>query len=491
MNSTEYTPSSLQRRLNTAVEYVENLWFPASKKTVRRVKGLLEKNYYYDKPEELYKDIRSDLSLFLFCLKSLSQSTKCSMSKSNGIYTSQFSPYELITKDRGVLLREILSNMENLSLSHHSLESTTKLQSKKFEEVLVSASAAEVLSDSFGIDTELGFSSAVIRQMGLILIAYNYPTVFEDAAKEISESADIDIILANKLGFSPELLVVHLLDRWGLNIPVRDTFTTSAGASRVSSASSEWRKISENLSELCRIGEALARANNPEMYPSAVHDWDDVQKELDDRLGKEWLKSVRNRVKDNCKSYMVALPEIFETALVIDPAKQISLYSEAHVRTTNKYSNHCKGEVKELLQRLYRKIEKQTGVQDCLGLIVKEIIPKSGFIAGCIYTPDPGIHYFIPQLKIGKLKLKEIKNIHFDEYDNPIIKSGINRDLVTEIKKTGFQEEYAGISGPIGDINLAGVLYLEIPYESFLNPDIDYLVHFNAIAKALADSLKV
>src|SRR5262249_37415849 len=153
-----------------------------------------------------------------------------------------------------------------------------ELQALRFRESLLSASAAEILASKNAIDPEDGFSCGLLRQLGLTLIAWNYPRVYNRAMECITPNEGLDFQLQKVLGFSPSLLGLTFAQRWNLSDEIlvalgdrKKRFSVSASERSDSGA----QHVGEMLSKICEVSEALARANDPEHYPTALRDWEE------------------------------------------------------------------------------------------------------------------------------------------------------------------------------------------------------------------------
>ena len=69
--------------------------------------------------------------------------------------------------------------------------------------------------------------------------------------------------------------------------------------------------VGKTLSRICRVGEALARANDPERYPQAKEDWQLAKTEIERRLGKRGIEIIKERFQDRCESYVTLIPHAF------------------------------------------------------------------------------------------------------------------------------------------------------------------------------------
>ncbi|RMG41992.1 MAG: HDOD domain-containing protein, partial [Candidatus Dadabacteria bacterium] len=259
-DSLEKSPTN--KRVSRAVSYVSDYWFPVNEELLGKIKSGLRDGRYDNAVDELVYEIKSDLSLFTYSIGKLVQKLKEKGAELNGT----LNPLSALRQAGIEQLREILEEASD-DLSAHNLRQADDLQAARFKEVLISASSAEMLAEKFEVDGDTAFSAAVLRQLGYVLIAWNYPGQYREAVNSLEKGDNLDFKLAERLGFSPTLLAIRVLQSWGL------TSVSCASVGLVDDLEEEeWEileGIGENVTALCKIGETLARASAPEIYPDA------------------------------------------------------------------------------------------------------------------------------------------------------------------------------------------------------------------------------
>ena len=195
------------KRLNRAIDHVLKLWIPINSDVLTRIQKKLLDGLYQQDRDGLLKDLKEDVSLYTWCLRRL-----CEMADES----DDFDPIRHL---QAIELDELsdLLDIEPSDISSHSLEGSDGEAARILKEVLVGASAAEVISDKKGGDTTRAYGASLLRQLGLTLIAWNYPSVFKKAVEKTKAGLELDVAISEQLGFSPSLFAVNLVQKWGLS----------------------------------------------------------------------------------------------------------------------------------------------------------------------------------------------------------------------------------------------------------------------------------
>lgn len=455
-----------ERHLQRACDYVQDLWFPASPRLVSTLKEAIHRNEIQE-PREVLREVRKDFSLYMHCLRELARTMR------DGDTKVRFDDPVALFERAGInKIANVLDEVGG-SLSSHYLSSLTELQGARIEEAYVSATTTGTLASSAGIDEERGFTFSLLRHLGFTLIAFNYPNVYEECIRELKHDEKLDAKIAGRLGFTPSLLAISLLQRWGFTV----------------STSPEVTAIGQTLTRLAEVGEALARANQPHIYHSASKDWELARREIEDALGKKGLIVLRKRVKESLREYVQAAPALFKGGIVLDPeAKLSSQWGERHLQL-NSFIDGCAEPLKSGLHRFYESLSRGEGARQSVGNVVQMLIPISGFESGIIYTVDPTVGLLVPQLKIGSVSLRTPSPVDYTAKGDVIAQAFQAGSPVVKTvagSSGGYRTSVAGI---LGYSQRVGVLYLEIDHAVFERPDRDYLIHFKAISKAFTDAL--
>jgi hypothetical protein len=475
------------RRLERACEHVGDLWFPVSADLLHTIQNALGRGDYAQDVSSLVDIVRGDYALFAYCLRQL----LLMLSDEEGVEVPRgLNPIELMRWSGIERLSEILS-VEPGSITRHSLSRPGALQLARFQEALISASTSEVLAQSYELDPELAFSAALLRQLGYTLIAWNYPEVYAAATQAISATQTLDQAISAKLGFSPLLLGATLIRRWDTKQQFKLAALCPFEAQEIGMEEHEESAVMEQLIHICKVGEALARANNPAIYPTAQHDWESALGEIEARVGPDGLKRIGERFKENTMSYVTLVPQVFRPALVLDPQAKLASEREAEALSRNPWVHKCRDFLKVRLAGLYARIS--PGRVDSQDLeYLREIIPLAGFVGGCVYTMDPGIVALTPRMALGKTAISAFRPIvdPSAKTSEEVVAAAFDTgNLQTAIRKNGDDITSVSIAAPIGVSNRVGAMMLTLPGALFDEDRAQHLIHMRAITQALNDCL--
>lgn len=190
----------LVRRLRQAVDHVSHLWFPVNESHYERILAGLKSGVYDLDIDFLIQDVRKDFSLFMFCVRELSL-----RAVSEGRTLPQdAAPAEILRLSGLAALRAVLST-ELRKISIHSFSQSSESQTFCIRDAMIAASTAEVLAGYAQVEPLHGYGGALLfSQLGLTLIAWNYPTVFRKVMQglEKREISDIDAAFSQSWFFS-------------------------------------------------------------------------------------------------------------------------------------------------------------------------------------------------------------------------------------------------------------------------------------------------
>ncbi len=475
--SSEYT----ERRLSRAVEHVSKHWLPYNPEVLKAVRAGVREGRYELGSEFLLADLKRDLGLFSFCLRELLQSQR--KLDASILLTSPEVPFE------GISSTEILSLLDRAekALASHSLENTKDSQAAQLRYTLVSAATAEVLASRTELDSEAAFLSSLFRQLGLLLVAWNYPTVFDKAQRAVGGGEALDRELMLQLGFSPEVLGHSILESFCPD-PDLEAAVNATGEYLPESGLS---KTAWQLAEICRVGEVLAQANDPERYPKAQASWEEAKEVLNRSLGSDGMKVIRDAVTRYGGAYQSANPSAFSELNEIDPERRLQEAKRRGSQKTNPFVERCPLHIRQRLNEFYETLGESFDSKSAVSRILSQIIPVTGFEAGIIATIEPSRMELIPRLKFGRIALQKVETLSFGgrlSTDNPLLAA---LAMPAPYMSRAEGAERAFVVGGLGGENPLGVLYVECGTELLDRQDFELLTVFKAVLRAIEDALKL
>jgi hypothetical protein len=253
--------------------------------------------------------------------------------------------------------------------------------------------------------------------------------------------------------------------------------------------------VGETLSKLCRVGEALARANDPEHYPTALSDWEEAEEAIQQHLGPKGLSLVLARAKDYCEEYVKSAPKFGK--LPTEAPKREAIVSSRHSRlklAKNTAIKDCPKDVREMFEKLYSNMDPEKIVQENLRYLIHELVPAAGFSSCAVYMLDPVRQVLNPVLKRGEIPKSRLRAIG-------VTGAMAQLDLVASAFscKAPLREQRSEddgsravvLSAALGSFAPSGVLYLETYEETYVEGEVDPMPIFRAIREALTDSLNL
>ncbi len=462
--------------------HVAKNWFPVNTTHLSEIRAGIAKGAY--SKNSLLLDIKSDIALYTLCVRRLAQ-----MAHDGGI--GGLTPVELFNHaELDTLTALVNSNID--SEIHLKLQSGSDVQAGRLKASLISATTAEIIVNANSISSELGFSCAVLRQLGLTLIAWNYPHVYRRALENSGiVGTTLESEIQKVLGFTPANLALNIIKDWNLSPVINEVLSeqNSDGGNILSD-------VATSVIEACRIGESLARANDPENYPSALHDWNTAEEAIEKTLGQKGMIKVRETIARNLRAYATASPKTFSIPAAENIPNRICRFEYSKkLASKNTFLEGCSPLLKMQLRELYSTFTINEIARDSIQKLIRDIIPGAGFERGCIFMFEQSSNSLIPVLKIGAIPEELSKNISLKDTgakDNYIVSGYLSTNTVKHVKKNEYGEvENTWFCGGLGEEKRTGVLYLEASNSLISRSETNPEVQFLAIKQCLADCLAI
>lgn len=409
----EESPTAISRALN----YVKSYALPMRAGSLLQAKKLAHEGNI----NNLISYIVSDIGLLTSLLSELSQSNRDKKSRTL---------HEVLISNQD----QVLSKLEKIEAtsSYHSLEDASETQLSRLREALIAIGSSRALAPFCLVDEEIAFSAALVRQLGFLLVAWNYPSVYQDILESSEDGDSIDALVAAKIGFHPHTLALAILGEWGLTEALAPVVALEETPSATQS-------LVLSLRHLCQIGEALARANEPDLYPSAADDWEASKEEILQIAGESGLSAVRDEVRRCAKCYSDRYPLSFSSIKSFNP------------ELAPKSLPRCKESLKRKLEHLL--LDPSISARDKLRRAAKQIPLEEGFSDGGIYTLEPISDSLVRRLSIGDCKplptykLEDASSIPRSYRENRVI-------------VRGESDGHLSFAAPLEELSTVGILFL-------------------------------
>jgi hypothetical protein len=483
---TQSSPHSLprkvvSRRLEQAIEYVERGWFPASPQILEKIQNRVHNQEYNNNFDLLLNDLKSDFSLFTYLLKGIRSE-----------YPKDKTILEPVAVLRSLNISKILSliSVPIDEISSHTFQEMEKSQAIRLKNTVLGCTTSGLLAEKTqgNVNSDQVFTLSLIRQLGLNLISWNYPSIYGRALQSVKDGveAEFDEILATQLGFRPIELasaltlpahaITHYADDLGLKIP-------EEGEPDVPSIT---RK-------LCEIGEAFAILNDTEHYPSGSSQSRASASQIDTILGPNAEPLIFETVKKVYKDYLILSPELNQliVSTKIAESDKPNPYGKA-LYSRNPYISKLPEDVKKRIGQVYNTIKKGQVSTEGIQLLATDLMPTIGFHRGCIYLLEQRELTLTPRLRIGTDKVNRYRALSCIDpgfESNPVVHAFSCSYPVRETEIIFLGERVSLVAGALGVSERAGVLYLEMSPLLVSATNYDALAIFKAFRQCLNDCL--
>lgn len=463
--------------LDFAYNHVSTHWIPVNKSIVDEAIKIAT-----DAGEDAgvrAKDLmRHDVNLYLTLISTWYRQDQTQTESFNSLFSENLG--QLID-----LLNEIRNTCPN-----NTARQASHLQLERTEQALLSASSAELLASSSGIDPELGFSCALLRQLGLTLVAWNYPRVYSRAVAKADQDNKLEALLTRQLGFSPTSLGIRLAREWSIAPELRlGMGDATVEASSIVANNKRLKLIGNTLQQICSTSETIATAATPYKNSIKPEEWKKAKEHITQIIGTDGLSLIRERFFKYCD-------RLEEMVLIIDDigdsAESKSTKEDTHKEYNNPYVRHCPPLLRAQLRKLYQRLKGTRVSRECLEYLTREIIPSAGFSGGAIYILNSEDISLEKKMSIGKCELDWGAKQYLSDTSkfNPISAAfRLKTPLLERFTPEGEEFPILSITSYIGKTKKAGALYLEVSPRLEYTTKADPLAYFKAIAWALGDCL--
>lgn len=469
-------------KLHKAYKLVNEHWFPFSFDVLGECIELSSRESA-DK-ESLISRIKKDASIFLLCLREISK---------NGVFKFIESASIEEIKNALITIKE--------KPASHSYKNISKLQQQRLSEMIVSSEVALKLTEGDQELYTITHSISLMRQLGLTLIAWNYPRIFEKVTSSQHSKDSLDSSFQEILGFSPPMLGYVILENWGLSKDYLETITSRGVLRKIKSvdpALEVKQLLNTRVSNICVVGEALARATNPSLYKTAEEDIELASEYIESFLGCDGVSKIIESSRKHLQEISIKVPSLLlsENRHELDRRIKTSKQSAILIKS-NPYLDSLPGTLLRPATKLYKDVIPTSPAYNSVSLFTKEIFPLSGFTSFQVYLFDPFERKLYPSLILGRSRVIQVRPVFLRAV-------GGKYEMLAEAFKTNVpiqqnqilednEEQVVSFSASLGESNNLGVVYAEISQhvldEMLASTRGEPLRYFKAFKILLSDCL--
>jgi hypothetical protein len=464
-------------KAKTPMDHMLEGWMPINRKAVKSLQERIRKGEFDSDRKVLLDEIKRDVGLLSYLFKYATEEAEL-----------VDDPMLLLSETPLDKVDKVMSKMDDL-IHSNAFSNVLKPQALRMRHSLISCVTAEILAEKQGIDPHLAYSVAMVRQLGLALVAWNYPRIYTKALQTVSESEeDIEVILHRILGFSPRQIASQIT----LKNPSCD-LRIGLGLAH-SPEEAEASVLGRQLAIIAGLSESFAAMNDPDNFPLITRRWESITSDLTEILGPQALAMLQEKVTKIAENYK-ELPYLgLDTDLSIEKSLEIANRKFAEFQfNQNAAATKVPEDMQQRLLRVYSLIRPHQTSPEALQMLVIDCIPASGFKRGCVFLGN-GHNDLIPRLRIGERGLdayKTMPNRHQQSNDNPILEALQSPVPVKRDETVMFGERVSSVSGLIGNNDKPGVLYLELDEELAKIGGFEPVQRFKAIRLCLNQCLNL
>ncbi len=480
-----------QASLSEALKYVANAWIPPNPEVVQFVYEELKRGRYDTDRNQLLKDLKKDFSLYGFAMKNLS-----SFSGENNVVSPTSLMREISPEDLHTLLGNI-----NQQLSTHKIDRKQDFQEQQFRLSALSTSTTEVAADATDIDSDFAFSCAYLKQVGFMLVAWNYPRTYQKAllaAQHVENS--LERSLTHYLGFSPTLLGIHSTASWSKSphllhaldyLSLEGADISKGGI--IATLDENEKNIGTAIISLCELGDSFAKASDNKNFPTSPKEWDRIQSRLEQTLGPRAMQLIGERLLQSMGAYAGAAESfsLLSRRKAGGAGQGLGSYAKK-LYAENASIKRLPNDLQKSFQAIYELIdEAEVSIQGMNDLVTK-LIPKAGFPRGCIYMKDPRNGAILPRLRIGDYDIGRyaLRTAASGEtQSHPVLEALTCSIPIKQVRVPLFGDLISHITANFGNREKTGVLFLEMSEDFEKKDPGEQLATFKALKQTLNDIL--
>lgn len=467
-------PGLHEKQIAECVSHVSKGWFPVNGELLREIRDKAAQGAYESDPQGLLGDLQRDQALFGYCVKNFQRIA--GYEKRNFVEDLPKIPREDLLK---------LLDVSEQEISSHNFSDAAKPQAVQLKQSVLTCSAATVIGEKLGAKADDAYCCAFLRQLGVNLIAWNYPNVYSKAlSRARAGKSSLDELLEQALGISPLKLGVRVSSDWPLSQEVKSSMSAKDPAGKLDSELS-------TLLHVARLSELFAKAHDEAYFPVEAKAWQSASQEIIAQIGEDGLRKLEEQADKVAALYVPLSPELFSSILPSNPPQATSEATEWKAKfEANQYAQRCPKHVREAIESIYRHMTEGTVSEQAVRDFAIDVVPAAGFLRGCIYLTGADSLRMRPALRFGDKPLPFYSKLTGRGWEAISETFVGNTPSVREILWQDGSSSIAAL-GALGGTRRLGVLYLEVSDKLISQRDANLLVLFKAVRHTLHDILSL
>jgi hypothetical protein len=370
----------LPRHLRRALAHIENFWLPIDTAIHYQVLRLLDDEQA--SISQVQHELKKDPYLYLYAVRELSRLNVS---------------FQQAHKEH---FKKVLDK-QTKQISPHVEEEGTDFQKHLNQQLRLELAALLTFAERTSMDLHTSYEAGVLTQLGINLIAWNYPNIFQESINAVRPSQSLVKMLTLKLGFSPLELAQALIEEWQIEDDSRTLMNPSYIPFKLTTKVDTFLERVQKLKDFCDLSHSFSKGHFPELYPSA-------QKDL--RIAREAIaKLLGTGGFDQIKVSYERLMGVQSARLEENPTdeKGRPLASFDPPKIVNQLGRDLRTQFFELYEDLSLSF-----VRVSLKKITNDILAVSQFNGLCLLTFDPFSKKLVKQFSTGAIRYRETTPIN-------------------------------------------------------------------------------
>ena len=320
----------------------------------------------------------------------------------------------------------------------------------------------------------MSFSASMMRQVGLNLLAWNYPSFLFRILKDHSGSAaEQDKALSRLFGYTPLTLAAACGRKWNLSPALLAAVENTPANTPLNP-----------LREVCEISDIFGKKQHKSVFPGAAREWEERAGRLGQLIGTENIKEIEERVEHALEQ---RLREIFNA----EPKRFQQMFDLARpgarrrIWVENPYLENLPEDMRDELVRIHETVRAGEGILVSLSALTESAIPNSGFARGVICVQNKWNRSLRLAVRIG---LSADDGAELRSLAASAIEA--QASMIPVLSEIRFETSaVTRISSSFGSDDARGVLVLELTESAASDPDRNNLAYFKALRRCLEHCL--
>lgn len=470
------SPRGTQRE--STILHVDRGWLPVNPRVLKKLRDGIDTGELVEDRTSLIDMLKQDLALCSALFRRLpSAAHEAANSPSPLQRIRDLDPEDL----------KALTGVVPLQVSRHLFRDFSRNQSLQLQRTIAGTAAAESIAAWSGADEDDAYIAVLLKDIGMNLIAWNYPVLFSRAlAYQRTRRSTLDVELIRSLGLTPVELGEKFAQR--LNVPLRIRNAVQDAA--IASASRVQREGALSLSEICQFASCFAESKDPANFREGAERWEEKREELISRTGSNRLNELEESVAERLEAYReTILPKDRIQVQAPDSRTGSDSAGAASLAQRNACAHRCPPVLRDQFCRLYDDFAFEELEIGAIERIANEILPVAGFARGCLFLLDNKASLLVPKLRFGDRALASYAPVPITR--DEAIAQAVYSSIPAEEIVVENDEEVSVFSSGFENTRVEGVLYLEASAERTEETRRGSIIAFRAVRDALIDALAI